>query len=180
MGLAVVYGIMKRHGGAIDAASVVGQGTSFTLTFLRALEPTPGAMPEAAPPMSVSPLRLLVVDDEEAVRQTLARLLRTAGHTVLEASDGPGALACLATVPVDLVCTDLGMPGMSGLELARQIESRHRGLPVILLTGWLEQPAGESGDPAGVEAILRKPIRLAELLRAVDAAATRRIARQDR
>jgi CheY-like chemotaxis protein len=108
-----------------------------------------------------------VVDDEPGVRQTLARLLRHASHQVVEAPDGPAALALLATTPVDLVITDLGMPEMNGWELARRIQAARPGLPVILLTGWQDQAPEEAGDRAAVDAILGKPVQLPALLQAI-------------
>jgi hypothetical protein len=120
LGLAVVYGILERHGGTIAVDSTLGRGTTFTLTFQR----TPAATQVSEPVASaapVAPLTLLVVDDEPLVRTTLATLLRTLRHTVLEAADGPGALALLGTETVDCVLTDLGMPDMNGWELARAV-----------------------------------------------------------
>jgi CheY-like chemotaxis protein len=114
-----------------------------------------------------------VVDDEAGVRRTLARLLKLAGHTVLEAPDGPSALATLATAPVDLVITDLGMPEMSGWTLARRVKAAHPGLPVLLLTGWQDQAQGDEGDRAAVDAVFGKPVKLPELVRAIAALGAR-------
>jgi CheY-like chemotaxis protein len=167
LGLAVVYGIMARHGGNITVTSAPRQGTTFTLTFLRASAIPPTTAPAAALPALQTPLSLLVVDDEDLVRQTLAMLLRTAGHSVVEAADGPNALAALVATPVDAVITDLGMPGMSGWELARRLKGQSPGLPVILLTGWQEQAPGDEADRRSVDAILGKPVRLDELSRVI-------------
>jgi len=123
------------------------QGTTVTLTFRRALEAARVPRPSAAPAALQPPRRLLVVDDESALRQTTAALLRTAGHTVYEAGDGPGALAILAAAPVDVVCTDLGMPGMNGWDLARQIKAAHPALPDLLRT--LAHDAAETVDSEG-------------------------------
>jgi CheY-like chemotaxis protein len=136
------------------------------LTFLRASATVPAA-PAAALPVLQIPLSLLIVDDEDLVRQTLATLLRTAGYDVVEAPDGPSALAALATTPVDAVLTDLGMPGMSGWELARRLKEQSPGLPVILLTGWQEQAPGDEADRRSVDAIVGKPVRLGELSRVI-------------
>jgi signal transduction histidine kinase/CheY-like chemotaxis protein len=167
LGLAVVYGIMARHGGNITVTSAPRQGTTFTLAFLRASATPPTTAPAAALPALQTPLSLLVVDDEDLVRQTLAMLLRTAGHSVVEAADGPNALAALVATPVDAVITDLGMPGMSGWELARRLKGQSPGLPVILLTGWQEQAPGDEADRRSVDAILGKPVRLDELSRVI-------------
>jgi CheY-like chemotaxis protein len=166
LGLAVVYGILERHGGTIAVDSTLGRGTTFTLTFQRTPAATQAAEPvaSAAP---LAPLTLLVVDDEPLVRTTLATLLRTLRHTVLEAADGPGALALLGTETVDCVLTDLGMPDMNGWELARAVKMRHRGCPVILLTGWQDQAPGDEADRGWVDVVIGKPVRLETLRRTI-------------
>jgi PAS domain S-box-containing protein len=167
LGLAVVYGILKRHGGTIAVASAPGQGTTFTLTFQRAPEARPAPEAPAAPQPAPSVLHLLVVDDEPLVRQTLVMLLRAIGHSVSEAPDGPTALARLRQTPVDLVLTDLGMPGMSGWELAGAIKQQHPTLPILLLTGWQEQRPEDAANRQHVDAILGKPVRMETLREAL-------------
>jgi len=162
LGLAVVYGIVERHGGTIRVASAPGKGTTFTLTFQSAAQAS--TPPATAPFAAAEACRFLMVDDESVVREALAALLRAVGHTVTEAADGPSALALLATTAVDVVCTDLGMPGMSGWEVARQVKARRPDLPVILLTGWSEQAVGNEPNRQWVDAVLGKPVRLAEFL----------------
>ena len=163
---------MARHGGHVDVESAPGRGSTFALRFKVASEPPSHA--EQAPPASGSPCRVLVVDDEPLVRQTLGSLLRSAGHTVIEADCGASALDLLDRTPVDCVLTDLGMPGMTGWEVARSIQGRSSPVPVLLLTGWAEPT---DGDPAndGVSRILTKPIERADLLQAI-AEATRGLA----
>jgi CheY-like chemotaxis protein len=171
LGLAVVYGIMKRHGGTVEVASAPMQGATFTLRFRRA--DTPGPVPVATP-VAATTRRLLVVDDEPVVLTTVAALLRAAGHTVLEAADGPAALALLAREPLDLAFTDLGMPDMNGWELAREIKARRPGLPVVLLTGWRDPTPGDDQTERHVDTILGKPIRLGDVLRVIDRLTTTR------
>ncbi len=108
--------------------------------------------------------RILVVDDEPLVRTTLAALLQAVGHTVLEAPDGPTAVAELAAAPVDLVLTDLGLPGMTGEEVAQAVKERHPGLPVVLLTGFVDRALRERRPHGPVDRVLGKPVRLADLL----------------
>jgi CheY-like chemotaxis protein len=109
-----------------------------------------------------------VVDDEPGVRQTLARLLRHAGHQVVEAPDGPSALEVLATAEVDCVLTDLSMPGMSGYTLARAVKTARPGLPVILLSGWQDAEPEDQADRQAVDAILGKPVKVPELLQTIE------------
>ena len=161
LGLSVVFGIMERHGGRITVASAPGQGTTLTLLFRRAAQDSP---PETVPKIgAVIPRKVLLVDDDPRVRQTLAGLLQAAGHLVIEAEGGGAAIARLAEGGVDLVLTDLGMPDVTGWDVARAARSRDRRLPVVLLTGWGEA-AGEDGAAGLVDRVLGKPLRLEDLL----------------
>ena len=162
LGLSVVYGIMERHGGRIDVDSVPGGGATFTLRFRVA--PAMAAAPSARQGGPMRARRLLLVDDDPTVRRTLANLLRTAGHEVIEADGGSEGLARLADSSVDLILTDLGMPGVSGWDVARASRERHPRLPVVLLTGWGDQPGMEgSRERRLVDRVLGKPIRLEDL-----------------
>jgi CheY-like chemotaxis protein len=109
---------------------------------------------------------MLVIDDEPLVRRTVSGLLEAAGHTVIEADSGAAGLARLDGAAVDCVLTDLGMPGMNGWEVARAIKARAPQIPVILLTGWADQPEVDN-MPGLVERILHKPVRFEELLQAI-------------
>ncbi len=109
------------------------------------------------------PRCLLVLDDDPLVRMTLARLLRNAGYTVEEADDGTTGLAILSQTPVDLVLTDLGMPGLNGWEVARAVKAHNPHLPVILVTGWADAIAIEHQGRAFVDAILPKPCGFQEI-----------------
>jgi signal transduction histidine kinase/ActR/RegA family two-component response regulator len=166
LGLSMAYSIMRRHGGDIALASVPGQGTTVTLRFQPA-PPQEAAPASAVAAPTVHARRLLVIDDEPAVRRTLVDLLRTAGHTVAEADGGSSGLACLAKGPVDCVITDLGMPGMSGWEVAQRIKAMHPRLPVVLLTGWGEQVSDAAPGRACVDRVLAKPIPLEALQRTI-------------
>ena len=166
LGLSLVYGIMERHGGRIAVESAPGQGTVFTLRFQRAHgedTPQPPA-PSAALPR---PGRILLVDDDDMVRTTVASLLRAVGVQVAEAEGGASALAQLRGQPVDLVVTDLGMPDMTGWEVAEAVKGLHPALPVILMTGWQDQTAATPEQRRHVDAVLAKPTRLEDLLRAM-------------
>lgn len=122
----------------------------------------------------MSPLRLLLIDDEPTVRQTLGSLLRAVGHTVIEAEGGAAGLAALALSPVDCVLTDLGMPEMTGWDVARAIKTQSPRLPVILLTGWGEAISEDTTAEDMVDRVLGKPVQLTELLRAILDLSTRR------
>jgi CheY-like chemotaxis protein len=157
LGLSVAYGIMERHGGGIDVTSAPGQGTTFRLRF----RPAAGdAIPSAIRPASraLRRRRILLVDDEAAVRQTMAALLRASGHEVTEAESGAAGLVQLETTPVDLVLTDLGMPEVTGWDVARAAKARRASLPVVLLTGWGDQVGTEAPPDAPVDRVLAKPV----------------------
>jgi len=168
LGLSMTYGILSRHGATITVDSQEGQGTAFTLLFpvgaaLRAPVPDAGA---AGP---VVPLRCLVVDDEESVGDLVADLLRSAGHTVGVARSGSEGLSRVRSEPLDLVFSDLSMPGMTGWELARAVRDEVPGLPVILVTGFAVEVSPEELQANGVHSVLAKPINLGEVLNAAAA-----------
>ncbi len=157
LGLSVVYGIMERHGGQIDVTSAPGQGATFRLRF-RPATPEAEAPSGCATPAVVPSRRILLVDDDPAVRQTLAALLRASGQDVLEADGGATGLRLLEATSVDLVITDLGMPDVTGWDLARAAKARHPGLPIVLLTGWGDQVGAEAPADALVDRVLTKPV----------------------
>jgi CheY-like chemotaxis protein len=163
LGLSVVYGIMERHGGKIDVASAPGQGTTFRLRFRLARPDAERPAPQTSPPV-VPCRRILLVDDDASVRGTLAALLRASGQDVFEAEGGAEGIRCLATIPVDLVLTDLGMPEVTGWEVARAAKAGNPGLPVVLLTGWGDQVGLEAPPDIRVDRVLTKPVLRSALL----------------
>jgi PAS domain S-box-containing protein len=162
LGLSLVYSTMERHGGRVSITSAPGEGTTVTLRFQRAPR-SPDAPPPPAP-AGLSARRVLLIDDDATVRTTVAALLQAAGHTVREAASGPDGLVQLAAHPVDLVVTDLGMPAMSGDEVARRVKAAQPALPVVLLTGWGDTGRPSEPDRQAVDRVLGKPVRLADLL----------------
>jgi PAS domain S-box-containing protein len=169
LGLALAQEIVQRHGGRIAVVSREGVGTTFTLTF-------PAVAVEAGPrtvflPV-LEPLRILAVEDEPEVLDLVRAMLVHAGHTVLGAASGREALALFARHPVDLVITDLGMPGMTGTAVADEIK-RRRPVPVILLTGWADELEGETVP--GVDVVLAKPFSRERLFTALARAVPDRV-----
>lgn len=168
LGLSFSHGVVEAHGGDLTIDSREGVGTTVTFRL-------PAAHPEAprspAPlPTRLRSLRILVVDDDDGVRETLAALLTEIGHSVIEAEHGRRALDHLgANDDVQLVITDLGMPGLNGWAVARGVKERDPRLPVILLTGWGNSAEGTLADRAVVDAIVAKPITTETLEMAIAA-----------
>lgn len=167
LGLSVVYGIMERHQGHITVRSAPGQGTSVTLRFQRAAKLPEKEERDTVAAPSQAARRVLVVEDDPMVRQTLVSLLEAAGHFVAEADGGEAGLAVMQSAPVDLVLTDLGMAEVTGWDVARAAKSQLPPVPVVLLTGWGESGVGKSPDAGLVDRVLGKPVRLEDLLAAI-------------
>jgi len=165
LGLSVVYGIVTRHGGTIDVDSSPGRGTTFRLTFPSSRIPLPAgdsAAPE--PPRETHSARILVIDDEPSIAELLYEALAADGHaveTALNGTDG-ARMACLSAY--DLVFTDLGMPDISGWEVASQIRQCKPDLPVVLVTGWGANLDEEEVRNRGIAAVVHKPFEIDELL----------------
>jgi len=177
LGLAVSFGIIRRHGGTIDVESQYGKGTEFriTLPFAKTAEkslmkieaPAPSLPPPAVQPSERSRTRLLVVDDEDFVRDLLGEILEGEQCDVYLAADGTQALAAFKQMEFDGVFTDVGMPGMSGWELAREIRQINQRIPIAVITGWGEAVGSHEQKAAGVDWIVAKPFtadRIAELV----------------
>jgi CheY-like chemotaxis protein len=110
----------------------------------------------------------LLIEDSAPLRQTLARLLRVAGQTVWEAETGAAGLALLRQQPLDLVVTDRDLPGLTGEDVARLLKVTYPHLPVVLVTGGADPTLAGRREPAGVDAVLRKPFQFKELLALID------------
>ena len=166
LGLSVAYGIVRSHGGQLALDSTEGRGTTITLTLPRAVAPHPAA----TAPASLRPgaLRLLLVDDEDEVREALAEMLQSHGHTVLTAAGADEALARLETEPdLDLVLTDLVMPGRTGWDVAAGVKARRPHVPVGLITGWGETTDVDEARRATVDFVVDKPVSVEALQEAV-------------
>ena len=172
LGLSMVHGIMRTHGGAVELTSTPGSGSAFSLLF-PATTDVPRTRDEAvaAPLPPARGQRILYVDDEEALVRLARHTLGRAGHIVLGFSDPQLALAAFRADPrgVDAVVSDLTMPGMNGFELAREILALRPEVPVFLSTGHIRADDQRRADDAGIWALFPKPLDLAALSRALDA-----------
>jgi len=172
-GLSVAYGIVARHGGDILVSSRPGQGTTLVVR-LPMTSPEPARVAESAEAQPRQ-LRILVIDDEEGVREVVATLLRRDGNEVVLAANGWDGLARIREMRFDLILTDLGMPGLSGWDVARLVKDTSPTTPVALVTGWSEQLDPDEARRRQVDFLVAKPFtrkQLARVLGRVAAAAT--------
>jgi signal transduction histidine kinase/ActR/RegA family two-component response regulator len=182
LGLAVSFGIIRRHGGDIEVESQYGNGTEFRVTLpvariaetqliKRELDFHPEE--QCLPTRNLTkPMRLLVVDDEDFVRDLLGEILEAEDCLVELAQDGTEALALFREQEFDGVFTDVGMPGMSGWELAREIRQVNKHVPIAIITGWGELVGSNEQRAAGVDWVIAKPFtaeRIADLVREINA-----------
>ena len=167
IGLSLVRSLVELHGGSVDAASAgPGAGSVFTVR-LPLTDPQAAGAPggEADDPVRLSTftaLRILVVDDNRDAAETLAALLAAMGHTTAVANDGHAALRMLPSFAPAVVFLDLGMPGMSGYEVAAEIrkDPGNAGLRLVALTGWGGPADRERSARAGFDLHLTKPATL--------------------
>lgn len=156
LGLAVSYGIIERHQGLISVESKLGKGTTFYIDLPVAASEDQVTQESSTDTVTAS-LSILVVDDEDFVRETLADMLTDLEHKVVAVQGGREALEKVATHNFDLVFTDLAMPEMDGWETARAIRKRRRDLPVVLVTGYGATAKPPSGELDLVAGIIGKP-----------------------
>lgn len=164
LGMSVAYGIVKRHRGRIAIESEVGQGTTVTISLPAAsggVQAQDAEQPSAAEP--VAPARILVVDDEEMFAQVFVDMLSEYGHVVCTANSGADAIKQFQVSSFDLVFTDLGMPEMSGWQVAKGIKDINSAVPVVLLTGWGAKVDEDQLAQSQVDMVLSKPVRMEEL-----------------
>lgn len=164
MGLSVVHGILKVHGGAIRVESEEGEGSVFHLYF-PVSEGRAGEEPKVAAGLARGQENILFVDDEPDLAEMVGAMLERLGYTVTAVTDSREALDLFSESPeaFDLVVTDLTMPKMTGVALARKVKALRPEVPVIICTGYSDSfSAGEVSD-AGIDFLLMKPLEIREL-----------------
>jgi PAS domain S-box-containing protein len=173
LGLSVSYSIIERHEGVIRCDSEVGKGTTFTIE-IPATDLDLSVEIEHLELIETPPLSVLVVDDEPAVRETLADMLETLGHRVVIADGGRQAVKELSKAEFDLVFTDLAMPEMDGWETARAVRSRSPETKIVLVTGYGTNTAMPEGEEGLVDGIIGKPFDFDQVGQAITQVFTQR------
>jgi CheY-like chemotaxis protein len=168
LGLAALLGAVRGAGGDVEVRSAAGAGTTIRVYFPASLAAVPAAETAPAASRQEAPAverRVLVVDDEPAVRQVTARLLERAGYAVTQAADGYEAMNVLeGSQEFDTCVVDMAMPGIDGSELVRRMRARGIDIPVLMVSGY----ADVTFDPGDAISFLRKPFGAGELTGAVE------------
>jgi signal transduction histidine kinase/CheY-like chemotaxis protein len=164
LGLATVYGIVKQSGGHIQVETAPDKGSTFRILLPLSSEPVSqdaseiiagaGAAPDTVPVQT----RILIVDDAVAIRKVLRRILEDAGYEAIEAADAEAALDHLRRGKVDVILTDVQMPGRSGVELARLVSRDFPGVRVIAMSGFEETHVSQLPRELAIDAALTKPM----------------------
>jgi signal transduction histidine kinase len=172
MGLAMVYGMAQRHGCALEIDSKPGAGTTIRLVFPISTAASVPAAPVYTPQAQARSLRILVVDDDPVLTESLHCTLEEDGHRVIVADGGQAGIdafhsARQALVPFDIVITDLGMPHVDGRQVVASVRAATPDTPIIMLTGWGQRLQADNEQTPHVNRVLSKPPRLQELRKAL-------------
>jgi len=164
LGLAMVFGTMKAHGGELEISSRHGQGTEVRLTF-PALDPAPAPPAAAAePPGMETALAILVVDDDELIRESLVPMLEIMGHRAQSAPGGREAMVLLeGGLEVDLVILDMNMPGINGAETLARIKARGPAQQVLMASGYNDSEVSQLVNGYAGVSCIQKPFSMKEL-----------------
>jgi len=168
MGLAMVYGMAQRHRAELEIDSVPGEGTTVRLVFPAAPAAEEETVRQLALGLPVRPMRILIVDDDPIIIESLRETLRGDAHRVTAADGGQAGIDAFEAARAngeafELVITDLGMPYVDGRRVAAAIKAASPNTPVVLLTGWGQRLMAENEVPPHVDRVLNKPPRLKEL-----------------
>ena len=167
LGLAMVYGMIQRHSAELEIESAVGRGTTVRVLFGVATTPADVA-PTAKRPQAVQRLRILLVDDDPLLANSLRDILEGDGHVVSVADGGQNGIDTFQAArqrgsPFSLVITDLGMPYIDGRKVAAAVKAAVPSTPVVMLTGWGRRMLSDNDLPPCVDRLLSKPPKLGEL-----------------
>ncbi|VXC91721.1 Sensory box sensor histidine kinase/response regulator [Sphingomonas sp. T1] len=161
LGLAQVYGFARQSGGTVRIVSAENEGTVITLYLPRTTEVADPVAIERLAQATGSRQRILVVDDDNDVRGVAAQMIEEIGYQVVAAASGSEALTEFGRASFDLVLTDVVMPGMSGVDLARRIRAVAPAMPLLFASGYAD--VATFGDELAAETVLKKPYRIGEV-----------------
>lgn len=166
LGLSVSWSLLGRYGGDIQVRSKQGKGTTFVIKLVRAeaLKAQAGAHAVEG----TSSYRLLLVEDDPEILNILRDMLRLKGHRVMALNDSEKALDLIESTEFDLVLTDLGMPVVSGWDIAKRVKAKDPKIPVVMITGWGAQFEDEDLTSRGVDLMLAKPLSWDKLLGSIE------------
>jgi signal transduction histidine kinase/ActR/RegA family two-component response regulator len=168
LGLAMVYGMAQRHDATLDVESEPGVGTTIRLRFPTPVDVKPTVSAPAAQPAQPRRLRILLVDDDALLIESLRSTLEDDGHRVTAAGGGQAGIdqfneALQSAEPFEVVITDLGMPYVDGRQVIASVRAASPATPIILMTGWGQHMGADNERPPPVDRLLSKPPRLREL-----------------
>ncbi len=170
LGMSVSYGIIKRHGGEILIESELGKGTCFVIHLPTGYGEEEAIVKEVPAVKESRQARILVIDDEDSVRDVLSRMLKAKGHQVAVASNGEEGIERFRSEPFDLVFTDLGMPKLSGWDVGKTIKTINPKVPIAMITGWgVELDRGKLSE-SGIDLIVSKPFNFDQVVNLVSEA----------
>jgi CheY-like chemotaxis protein len=161
LGLAQLYGFAKQSGGTARIESREGEGTTVTIYLPRTRELAAPVALAAVEQRATQRARILVVDDDDDVRQVAAALIEEIGYEVMAVGSGEAALQALSGGGFAMLVTDVVMPGMSGVDLARQVRALQPRLPILFASGYADVQT--FGEELTDESVLKKPYRIAEV-----------------
>ncbi len=170
IGLATLFGVMKKHGGFVDVQTEPGTGTTFTLFFptMVAGGDVTAAAGETTPEANRGSEKILVAEDEETLRELLKDALADKGYRVITAGSGTEALFLLSiNSDVAMVLSDLGLPELDGIEVLRRIKQGNPGVTVILASGFMAPEEAAKIERLQVDGFIQKPYRVDEVTRKV-------------
>lgn len=176
LGLSAVQGIVSKHRGVIRFDTAPGKGTTFTILLPTADAPRPDSTadePEA--PDATPSQRVLVVDDDDALRDALVKRLQRSGFEVVQACDGLEAVKVFSesAQSIDCILLDVSMPRLGGEEVYRKVTALRKDVPIIVMSGFTDMEALERFEGANLSGVLQKPIAAKDLLRAVGEAVSK-------
>jgi len=167
LGMSISYGIISRHKGTIAVKSAEGKGTTFTIKLPVAEKQLEKGEEVKSVPLKQREARILIIEDEDEVRQLLSDILTSEGHEVAVASNGNEGIGIFKNNAFDLVFSDLGMPDMSGWEVADAIKRIDSLVPIVLVTGWNVELRNAEQENDNVDKIIQKPFEVKQVLRTV-------------